>query len=184
MYHLRRVVPNHQWTRLYLPLEDFAGIYAANEGTNILKDFQPLQSTNLLFLGFFSPYRQLRAETRILLDDLSLVKADLPAESTRSYWQNPAIPQAQLIALSEYSNYFGYVRQRDRPPGPISIQMRAEANRLSMPVSGPPGQRYEILKSEDLRNWEAFRTDYVDSADEQFTIDPMKDLHFYRVVSE
>ena len=184
MYHLRRVVPNHQWTQLYLPLEDFAGIYAANEGTNILRDFQPLQSTNLLFLGFFSPYRQLRAETRILLDDLSLVRAELPAGSARSYWQNPAIPQAQLIALSEYSNYFGHVRERDRPLGPISITLIAEENRLSMPVTGPPGQRYDILKSEDLRDWEAIRTGYVDSSEDPFTIDSVKGLQFFRVVSE
>ena len=57
MYHLRRTVPNGRWTRVLLPMDDFAAIYACNEVANILKSFQPLRSTSLLFLALFSPYK-------------------------------------------------------------------------------------------------------------------------------
>jgi hypothetical protein len=184
LYHLRRRVPNHQWTQVLLPLDDFAGIYACNEGTNLLQTFQPLRSTNLLFMGFFSPYQQLKAETRLLVDDVSLVRVDLPADQLRSFWQNPAIPSAQLIALTNYLSYYGHFRQRDQALGPISLSVVGDSNNISVPVSGPRGQRYDIHASEDLLRWQPTATGYVDSAEGSFRASPKMAARFYKAVSD
>lgn len=184
LYHLRRAVPNHQWTQVLLPLDDFAGIYACNGGTNLFTSLEPLQSTNLLFMSFFSPYRQLKAETRLLVDDVSLVRVDLPVEQLRSFWQNPSIPGAQLIALTNYQTYFGHFRQRDQVPGPIAISVIQGANSIAVPVSGPSGQRYDILGSDDLKQWQPASTRYVDSAEGSFRADPKQASRFFKVVSD
>jgi hypothetical protein len=184
MYHLRRSVPNGQWTRVLLPLDDFAGIYACNEGTNLLKSFQPLRSTNLLYLGFFSPYRQLRAETRIWLDDVSLVRVELPSEQLRSFWQDPAITNAQLIALTNYLNYFGCFRQRDQALGPLALSVIRGSNGIAVPVSGPSGQRYDMYASDDLQRWQPVATGYVDSLEDSFRANTNKAARFYRALSQ
>jgi hypothetical protein len=184
LYHLRRTVPNGQWTRVLLPLDDFAGIYACNQGTNLLQSFQPLRSTNLLFLAFFSPYKQLKAETRLWLDDVSLVRVDLPPEQLRSFWRDPSIPNAQLVALTNYLNYFGCFRQRDQPIGPTALSMIPGSNGMTVPVSGPAGQRYDIHTSEDLQGWRSVATGYVGSSEDSFHIGTNKPARFLRALSE
>jgi hypothetical protein len=184
LYHLRRTVPNGQWAKVLLPLDDFAGIYASNEGTNILKSFEPLRSTNLLFMGFFSPYRQLRAETRILIDHVSLVHVGLLPEQLRSFWQNPAITNAQLIALPDYPNYYGHFRQRDQALGPLTLSMIRGSNGIAMPVSGPSGQRYDILASDELQQWQPVATGYVGSSEDSFHINANRTARFFKTVSE
>ncbi|MEI6192995.1 MAG: hypothetical protein WCS42_01545 [Verrucomicrobiota bacterium] len=184
LYHLRRSVTNSQWTRIILPLADFAGIYACNKGTNLLKYSEPLCSTNLLFLSFFSPYRQLKAETRILIDDVSLVQVSLPTDQLRSFWQDPAITNAQLIALTNYLGYYGYFRQRDQALGSMSLSMIRDSNGIAMPVSGPAGQRYDINASDDLQQWQPIATGYLGSSEDPFHINTNRAARFFKTVSQ
>ena len=184
LYHLRRTVTNGQWIRVLLPLDDFAGVYACNAGTNLLNYGQPLRSTNLLYLGFFSPYRQLKAETRLLIDDVSLVWVDLPPEQLRSFWQPPVITNAQLIALPDYLNYFGYFRERDQALGPMSLSLIRNTNGIALPVAGPSGQRFDIQASDDLQQWKPIATGYVGSTEDAFQINTNKAARFFKTVSQ
>jgi len=185
LYHLRRCVTNGMWTRLILPLADFAGIYACNNGTNLLNYAEPLHSTNLLFLSFFSPYRQLKAETRILVDDVSLVQASLPSDQLRSFWQDPAVTNAQLVALTNYANYFGHFRQRDQPLNPMILSGNYISNSFSVPVSGATDQRYDIQVSDDLNNWRPVFTGYIGSTEDPFHVNNTnKAAWFFRASSQ
>jgi len=167
-----------------LPLEDFAGIYACNDGTNVLQSYQPLRSTDLLFLSFFSPYRQLKAETRLCLDDVTLVQVNLPPEQLRSFWQDPQRAQAQLIALADYPTYYGHFRQRDQALGPLTLDLSLEADWISVLVSGPAEQRYEVLASEDLRRWQPVFTGYVGSALGIYQVPSGWPARFYQALSK
>ena len=184
LYHLRRCVTNGMWTRLILPLADFAGIFACNKGTNLLNYAEPIHSTNLLFLGFFSPYRQLKAETRILIDDVSLVQVGLPSDQLRSFWQDPAVTNAQLAALTNYANYYGHFRQRDKPPSTITLSANIVSNSFYVPVSGPSDQRYDIQASYDLKSWQPIYTGYVNSSEDSFHVNTNKPFWYFKAVSE
>lgn len=184
LYHSRRSVAKSQWTRIILPLADFAGIFACNKGTNLLIYSEPLRSTNLLFLSFFSPYRQLKAETRILIDDVSLVQVSLPTDQLKSFWQDPSVTNAQLIALTNYANYFGHVRQRDQLPSAMTLSANYVSNRFSVPVSGSTDQRYDIQASDDLKVWRSIFTGYIGSSEDPFSIKTNKAAGFFRTLSE
>ncbi|MEI6074105.1 MAG: hypothetical protein WCS94_00940 [Verrucomicrobiota bacterium] len=184
LYHLRRSVTNGLWTRLILPLADFAGFFACNKGTNLLNYAEPLRSTNLLFLGFFSPYRQLKAETRIWLDDVSLVQVSWPSAQLRSFWQNPSVTNAQLVSLTNYANYFGHVRQRDQALASMSLRAFASSNSIVLPVSGSSDQRYEIRASDGLNPWLPIYTGYINSSEDDFHIKASKGAWLFKAVSE
>ncbi|MEI7533287.1 MAG: hypothetical protein WCK57_02880 [Verrucomicrobiae bacterium] len=184
LYHLRRSVAKSQWTQIILPLADFAGIFACNKGTNLMIYAEPLCSTNLLFLGFFSPYRQLKAETRILIDDVSLVWVDLPTDQLKSFWQDPSVTNAQLFALTNYANYSGHFRQRDQSPSAMSLSANYVSNRFSVPVSGSTDQRYDIQASDDLKVWWSIFTGYIGSSEDPFSIRTNKAAGFFRTLSE
>jgi hypothetical protein len=185
LYHLRRTVTNHQWNRILLPLDDFAGFFSCNAGTNLMKTpLQALRSTNLLFLGFFSPYKQLSAETRLWIDDVSLVRVESTPEQLRSFWQNPGVTNAQLIALTNFPSYYGHMRQRDRNPGPMSLRVMPGTNNVTVPISGPAEQRYNIYSSDDCKRWQPVTTGYVDSPEGPWQTTTKKPAQFYKAISD
>ncbi|QDU97887.1 hypothetical protein [Lignipirellula cremea] len=88
-YHLRRSVPNGEWTTLVLPLADFICAYGQEDCQPMFQQQQLLASDTIMALGVVTPFRQRRSPTKILIDHIGFVQAPgSPAEHV-SFPQTP-----------------------------------------------------------------------------------------------
>jgi hypothetical protein len=89
-----------------------------------------------------------------------------------------------LIALTNYANYYGHVRQRNLTLAPATLGANWRSNRLEIPVAGPSGQRYDIHASGDLKLWQPIYTGYIGSSEDPFQMPASNAAAFYKAVSE
>ena len=102
----------------------------------------------------------------------------------RSFWQDPGFPDAILIPMPDYENYFGHVRQRDRTlevPA-VSVVYTTEFRRVS--VGGPSRQRYEIQSTQDLQQWKSVFTGYAGDFEDIYRFKEDSSARFFRALSE
>ncbi len=91
-YHVRRTVPNGEWTRLVLPFADFVCAYGQGDCEEFFRHQTPLPAAQTIALAVLPPYGLRRAATRITIDEVALVHVPGTPVELRSFPQPPVKP--------------------------------------------------------------------------------------------
>jgi hypothetical protein len=117
-YHCRRGIPNNQWDRTVLPLADFVCAYGQGEFADLYARQLPMpKNARLAAVAMVMPHYPMGAAvTRILVDDVSLVRVPGTDAELRSWWQYPDFERIRLEPVEAPIGYRDGVRAVEEGP--------------------------------------------------------------------